>query len=79
MGLTHFPNGIASFGIPVIGGADADSCINMAAAATGILAYNACSGGHATAGIVCGNLGSLENYYELSTSDLSGVLEPAVA
>ena len=58
---------------------DADSCINMGATATGIVAYNACSGGHATGGIVCGDLGSIENYYELSTSDLSGVLEPASA
>jgi len=58
---------------------DADSCINMAATATGIMAYNACAGGHATDGIVCGDLGSIENYYELSTSDLSGVLEPANA
>lgn len=56
---------------------DADSCINMAATATGIMAFNACAGGHATDGIVCGDLGSIENYYELSTSDLSGVLEPA--
>jgi hypothetical protein len=58
---------------------DADACINMGATATGILAYNVCSGGHATAGIVCGDLGALENYYELSTSDLSGVIEPAIA
>jgi hypothetical protein len=56
---------------------DADACINMAATATGIMAYNACAGGHATDGIVAGDLGSIENYYELSTSDLSGILEPA--
>jgi len=57
----------------------ADTCINMGATATGIVAWNGASGGHATDGIVCGDLGSIENYYELSTSDLSGVLEPAVA
>ena len=56
----------------------ADTCINMGATATGIVAHNSCSGGHATDGIVCGDLGPLENYYELSTSDLSGVIEPAI-
>ncbi len=58
---------------------DADACINVAATATGLIAYNACTGGHATQGIVCGDMGSIENYYELNTSDLSGVLEPANA
>lgn len=58
---------------------DADACINMGATATGIVAYNACSGGHASQGIVPGDLGAIENYYELSTSDLSGILEPANA
>lgn len=58
---------------------DADACINMAATATGIMTDNRATGGHATDGIVCGDLGSLENYYELSTSDLTGVVEPAIA
>lgn len=58
---------------------DADACINMGATATGILAGNMCAGGHATDGIVCGDLGSLENYYVLHTAALTGVLEPAIA
>jgi len=58
---------------------DADACISVAATATGIMNDNRCAGGHATDGIVCGDMGSLENYYELSTSDLSGVIEPAIA
>ena len=57
---------------------DADSCINMAATATGIMSGNHSAGGHATAGHVPGDLGSIENYYVLSTSDLSGVLDPAI-
>jgi len=57
----------------------ADGCINMAATATGICADNRCCGGHATGGIVNGDLGSLENYYEDFETDLSGSLEPAVA
>lgn len=58
---------------------DADTCISMAATATGICADNRCTGGHASQGIVPGDLGALENYYEQSTSDLSGVIEPAIA
>jgi len=58
---------------------DADVCISMGATATGIAAFNACAGGHASQGVVPGDLGSIENYYEQSTSDLSGVLEPANA
>lgn len=57
--------------------ADADHCINMAATATGIMANNRCVGGHATDGIVPGDLGAVENYYEQATSDASGVLEPS--
>lgn len=57
--------------------ADADHCINMAATATGILANNRCIGGHATDGIVPGDLGAVENYYEQATSDDGGNLEPA--
>jgi hypothetical protein len=58
--------------------ADADHCINMAATATGICARNMVTGGHATAGIVPGDLGALENYYEGNTTDLSGSIEPAI-
>jgi hypothetical protein len=58
---------------------DADCCISMAATATGICAFNACTGGHASQGIIPGDLGAIENYYEQSTSDLSGVIEPATA
>lgn len=57
----------------------ADLCISMGATATGICAGNMCTGGHASSGIVPGDLGSLENYYEGNTTDLSGSLEPAVA
>lgn len=59
--------------------AAADSCISMAATATGICADNRCCGGHATQGIINGDLGALENYYEDFETDLSGSLEPAVA
>ncbi len=55
---------------------DADHCINMGATATGVAAGNMVTGGHATAGIVPGDLGSLENYYEGNTTDFSGSLEP---
>lgn len=58
---------------------DADSCINMGATATGVMAGNMCSGGHATDGIVVGDLGGLENYYVLSTAAFNGILEPAVS
>ena len=56
---------------------DADACISMAATATGICANNRCAGLHASQGIIPGDLGSLENYYEQASSDTSGVLEPA--
>ena len=58
---------------------DADHCIAMAATSTGVMADNRVTGGHASAGIVVGDLGSLENYYEGNTTDLSGSLEPAAA
>jgi len=58
---------------------DSAACINMGATATGICANNMCSGGHATAGLVVGDLGAVENYYMISTSDSSGLLNPAVA
>ena len=57
--------------------AGADLCISMAATATGICSDNRCAGGHATQGIIPGDLGALENYYEQATSDASGVLEPS--
>lgn len=56
---------------------DADVCISMAATATGICAKNMCAGGHASQGIIPGDLGPLDNHYVQSTTDLSGVLEPA--
>ena len=58
---------------------EADVCISMGATATGICAGNMCCGGHASQGIIPGDLGALENYYEQHTSDLSGVIEPATA
>lgn len=58
---------------------DADACISVAATATGLIAQNNATGGHATDGIECGNMGSIENYYVLSTAALSGVIEPAIA
>jgi len=58
--------------------ATADTCINMGATATGVIADNRCCGGHATDGIVNGDLGALENYYEDHQSDLSGSIEPAI-
>lgn len=59
--------------------ATADTCINVAATAEGLIVNNRCAGGHATDGIVCGDMGSLENYYEDQDTDLSGSLEPATA
>jgi len=58
--------------------ATADTCINVAATAEGIISNNRCCGGHATDGIVCGDMGSLENYYVDQDTDLSGVIEPAI-
>ncbi len=58
--------------------ATADTCINVAATAEGLITNNRCAGGHATDGIVCGDCGSLENYYVDQDTDLSGVIEPAI-
>ncbi len=58
--------------------AGADLCISMGATATGICAGNMCTGGHATQGIIPGDLGALENYYEPHTADTSGTIEPGV-
>lgn len=57
----------------------ADACINLAATATGIVAYNACGGAHATDGINIGDCAGIENYYVQNALDTSGVLEPATA
>jgi len=59
--------------------ATADTCISVAATAEGIISDNRCAGGHATDGIVNGDMGAFENYYEDQDTDLSGSLEPAVA
>ena len=59
--------------------ATADTCISMAATAEGLITNNLCAGGHATDGIVPGDCGALENYYEDQDTDLSGSLEPAVS
>lgn len=59
--------------------AGADLCISMAATATGICSNNRTHGGHATQGIIPGDLGATENYYEQTTSDFGGNLEPAVS
>lgn len=59
--------------------AGADLCISMAATATGLMAQNNCTGGHATQGIIPGDLGAIENYYEDHITDLSGIIEPAIA
>ena len=57
----------------------ADACINLAATATGIVAYNACGGAHATDGINIGDCAGIENYYVQNALDTSAVLEPATA
>lgn len=56
---------------------DNDSCINVAATATGIIAWNAAGGAAAQAnGIASGDCIAIENYYGVHTEDLSGILEP---
>lgn len=56
---------------------DNDACINVAATATGIIAYNACGGAAAQAnGIASGDCIAIENYYGVHTEDLSGILDP---
>lgn len=56
----------------------ADTCINVGATAEGLITNNLCAGGHATDGIVNGDMGALENYYEDQDTDLSGIIEPAI-
>ncbi len=56
---------------------DTDSCIEAAATATGLIAWNGCGGGAAQGnGIVANGMGKIENYY-VDLSDASGLLEPA--
>lgn len=56
---------------------DNDSCINFAAATTGIVMGNLCCGGAAQAnGITATACAVAENYYGVVTEDLSAILEP---
>ncbi len=57
--------------------ADNDSCINFAAAATGICMHNHACGGAAQAnGITATGMAISQNYYGVVTEDLSAILEP---
>ena len=57
---------------------DNDSCINVSATTTGMVAYNACGGAAAQAnGITAPDCVAIENYYGVINEDLSGILEPA--
>lgn len=57
--------------------ADNDSCINFAAAATGICMQNHACGGAAQAnGITATGMAISQNYYGVVTEDLSAILEP---
>jgi len=58
---------------------DADACISMAATATGMISWNATAAGHAAQGIIPGDCGCIENYYDTASGDASGILEPAAA
>lgn len=54
-----------------------DSCIQLPNATTGICAYNMCGGGAAVAnGIDAIAMTNGENYYQIHTADLSGLLDP---
>jgi hypothetical protein len=56
---------------------DSDSCINFAAAATGICMHNHAAGGAAQAnGITATGMAISQNYYGVVTEDLSALLEP---
>ncbi len=56
---------------------DNDSCINLAAAATGVVMGNKCCGGAAQAnGITAQGCALCENYYGVVGEDLNGILEP---
>ena len=56
---------------------DNDVCISMAATATGMIAWNATAGGAAAQGNIPGDCGCIENYYDTSTGDAHGVIDPA--
>ena len=57
---------------------DNDSCINVSATTTGMVAFNACGGAAAQGnGITAPYCVSIENYYGVINEDLSGILEPA--
>ena len=54
-----------------------DSCINLAATTTGIVARNMCAGAAAVAnGITATGCLKAENYYQVLAADLSGLLDP---
>jgi hypothetical protein len=54
-----------------------DACINFAATATGIVARNLCGGGAAQAnGVTATAMAINQNYYGVSSEDLSGILDP---
>lgn len=56
---------------------DNDSCINFAAAATGICMFNHACGGAAQAnGITATGMAISQNYYGVVTEDLSAILDP---
>ncbi len=56
---------------------DNDSCINFAAAATGICMRNLCAGAAAQAnGVTATAMAVAENYYGVVSEDLSAILEP---
>lgn len=56
---------------------DVDSCINLAATATGIVVGNLCGGGAAQAnGVTATACTIAENYYGVISEDLSAILDP---
>lgn len=56
---------------------DADSCINFAAAATGMCMRNLCCGAAAQAnGVTATAMAIAQNYYGVITEDLSAILDP---
>jgi len=55
----------------------ADACINLDATSTGAVVRNLCGGGDSVAnGVAAAACVLAENYYQLVTADLSGVLDP---
>jgi len=54
-----------------------DGCINVAATATGAIVRNICGGAAVQAnGVASGDCIAAENYYGVSTEDLSAILDP---